>query len=110
MTWIFFIFIFVLLIKTNTANNQTNKFEMGFTSLATITCVDSAGTKRDLALLIRWTDADEFDNRMFNIQTNQDVITALGDKIDRPVTRVLFANYCLQNFNTCRPDVVLSMS
>lgn len=108
MTWIFFLFLFSLLIKTNTANNQTNKIKMPFTSLATITCIDNAGTRRDIQLLIRWEDANEFDNRMFNIQRNQDVIAALGDKIDRPVTRVLFANYCLQNFNRCRPDVVLS--
>jgi hypothetical protein len=72
---------------------------MVYTNLATITCVDDTGTKRDLQLFIRWTDADSFDDRMFNIQRCQKVITALGNKLGLPVKGIFFANYCTVDSN-----------
>lgn len=83
---------------------------MVYTNLATIVCFDDTGTKRDLQLFIRWTDADGFDDRMFNIQRCQSVITALGNKIGRPVKRIDFANYCTVDSNRLRPDITLSLS
>lgn len=82
---------------------------MTFASLATITCVCD-GKKRDLQLIIRWTDADCFDSRMFNIRSSQKVINALGNKIGRPISQVLFVNYFEENSSPRLPDITLSLS
>lgn len=83
---------------------------MTYTNLATIVCFDDSGAQRELQLFIRWTDADSFDDRMFNIQRCQKVITALGNKIGLPVKRIDFANYCTVDFYRLQPDITLSLS
>jgi hypothetical protein len=83
---------------------------MTYTALAHIVCFDKYGSEREVGLMIRWTGADGFDNRMLNLQRCQKVITALGNKIECPVARISSVNYSMQDCKTCRPDVTLGIS